>query len=225
MSELIVNLFEKEGGEFVSPPSLFSEKLTGIKAVLFDWDGVFNDGFKQPGDGSIFSEVDAMGTNLLRYALWRIYGHIPVSAIMTGENNPAALHLAQRESFHAVYSKMRNKGVAFSSFCNTYHCRAEEVLFFFDDVLDLDVARQCGARIMIGRSSNVMLRQFVKKSNLVDYITANDGQHHGLREGAEVVIGLLGQFDEVVHERMIFSENYQHYLTDRKKIETIHTEP
>ena len=70
MSEAIVKLFEKGGGEFVSPPSVFIDKLKKIKAVLFDWDGVFNDGFKRGVDGSIFSEVDAMGTNLLRYALW-----------------------------------------------------------------------------------------------------------------------------------------------------------
>jgi 3-deoxy-D-manno-octulosonate 8-phosphate phosphatase (KDO 8-P phosphatase) len=224
MSESIIKLFEKEGGEFVSPPSLFADKLKKIKAVLFDWDGVFNDGFKNAGDGSIFSEVDAMGTNLLRYALWRTHGQIPVSAIMTGENNPAAVHLARRESFHIVYSKIKNKAAMFASFCEGYKVHPSEVLFFFDDVLDLEVARLCGARIMIGRRSNVMLREFVKNSGFADYITHNDGGHHGLREGAELTIGLLGQFEDVVNNRMVFSQDYQNYLADRKKTELIHNE-
>ncbi|MEJ0055391.1 MAG: phosphatase [Bacteroidota bacterium] len=224
MSQDIIKLFEKEGGEFISPPSVFIDKLKNIKAVLFDWDGVFNDGFKNAGDGSIFSEVDAMGTNLLRYALWRIHGKIPVSAVMTGENNPAAVHLARRESFHVVYSKIRDKASMFKSFCETYKLRPSEVLFFFDDVLDLEVARQCGVRIMIGRRSNVMLREFAGKSGFADYITKNDGGYHGVREGAELSIGLLGQFDEVVNNRMVFSQNYQNYLADRRKVELIHNE-
>ncbi len=224
MNKTVVKLFKKGGGEFVSPPSVFTDKLKKIKAVLFDWDGVFNDGFKREKEGSIFSEIDAMGTNLLRFALWRMNGKIPVTAIITGENNPAALQLAQRESFNAVYSRMKNKAEAFGTFTKAYSLKADEVLFFFDDVLDLEVARQCGARILIGRSSNLMLRQFVKKSDLADYITHNDGHHHGLRESAELIIGLLDQFEEVVNNRMVFSENYQHYLADRKKIEVVHTE-
>lgn len=222
MSNAVVTLFEKGGGEFVSPPSVFIDKLKKIKAVLFDWDGVFNDGFKQGNAGSIFSEIDAMGTNLLRFALWRMNGALPVTAIITGENNPAALQLAQRESFHAVYSRMKNKAEALGAFTTTYGLKTDEVLFFFDDVLDLNVALHCGCRIQIGRGSNPMLNQFVKNSELTDYITANDGGHHGLREGAELVMGLIGQFEEVVKNRMTFSENYQSYLAARKKVETNH---
>src|SRR6185436_2368860 len=102
MSDSVIKLFEKGGGEFISPPSLFIDKLKKVKAVLFDWDGVFNNGFKQGDQGSIFSEVDAMGTNLIRFSLWRMNGVLPIAAIITGENNPAAIQLAQREKFHAV---------------------------------------------------------------------------------------------------------------------------
>ncbi|NOT73349.1 MAG: phosphatase [Cyclobacteriaceae bacterium] len=224
MSQIVLKYFEKEGGEFISPLSVFSTKVKKVKAILFDWDGVFNDGYKAGNEGSLFSEVDAMGTNLMRYALWRINGVVPVSAIITGENNPAALQLANRESFHAVYSKAKNKAKIFTTFCETHNFAPSEVLFFFDDVLDLEVARQCGARILIARKSNVMFNQFTKKSEFTDYATTNDGGHHAVREGCELIIGLLNQFDEVVKERMVFSDNYQQYLADRKKIETIHVE-
>ncbi len=224
MSENVVKLFEKEGGEFISPPSVFIDKLKRVKVVLFDWDGVFNDGTKRGNEGSIFSEVDAMGTNLLRYTLWRLHGKIPVSAIMTGEQNPLALHFAKRESFHAVYSGSKNKVESFAAFCQDHQHQPHEVLFFFDDVLDLEVALQCGARILVGRNSSLMLRKFVKDSGLADYITHNDGSRHGLREGAELVIGLLDQFETVVKSRMVFSEEYQTYLAQRRLIETVHTD-
>ncbi len=38
-------------------------RLARTKAVLFDWDGVFNDGFKDAEGGSSFSEVGSMGVN------------------------------------------------------------------------------------------------------------------------------------------------------------------
>ena len=220
MSEAIIKLFEQGGGEFVSPPSVFVDKLKKIKAVLFDWDGVFNDGFKKGTDGSIFSEVDAMGTNLLRFALWRVNGELPITTIITGENNPLAHALAQREHFHEVFSLAKNKAKIFHTFCEKHNLLPSEVLFFFDDILDLEVARQCNARIMIGRSSTLLLRDFAKKHSIADYITAHDGGRHGLREGCELVVGLLGQYEEVVKNRMVFSEEYQRYLAERKKVET-----
>lgn len=220
MSEAIVKLFEKGGGEFVSPPSVFIDKLKKIKAVLFDWDGVFNDGFKRGSDGSLFSEVDAMGTNLLRYALWRMNGALPVSAVITGELNPMAQSLSQRESFHEVYFHTKNKAIVFPAFCEKHNLKPEEVLFFFDDVLDIEVARRCGARIMIGRPASPLLKKYARDSSVADYITSCDGGRHGLREGCELVIGLLGMFDAVVKNRSIVSEDYTGYLGERQKIKT-----
>lgn len=218
----IADQYIQQGGEFVSPPSLFVEKLKAIRVVLFDWDGVFNNGTKHGDEGSIFSEVDAMGTNLLRYGLWRAYGAIPVSAIMTGENNPSAVHLASRECFTTVFTGTKNKGKAFKLFCEQNHCSPEQVLFFADDVLDLEVARQCGIRIIIGRKSGVMFKQWVRDNHLADYITACDGGNHGLREAAEMILSLSGWFGDVISNRMAFSENYQQYLIDRKNTETNH---
>src|SRR5436190_10827070 len=148
MSDTVIELFEQGGGEFISPPSVFIDRLKKVKAVLFDWDGVFNNGFKQGTFGSVFSEVDSMGTNMLRYALWRASSILPatailpVTAIITGETNPSALQLAQRESFHAVYSHIKNKGEVFARFLAEYKLQPSEVLFFFDDILDLSVAEQ-----------------------------------------------------------------------------------
>ena len=220
MSESIIKLFETGGGELVSPPSVFIDKLKKIKAILFDWDGVFNDGFKRGSEGSIFSEVDAMGTNLLRYALWKSKNELPITAVITGERNPLAHQLAEREHFHEVFFQSKNKGIVFTAFCAKYNLKPKEVLFFFDDVLDLEVARLCGASIMIGRPASPMLKKFSREAEVADYITACDGGRHGLREGCELVVGLLGMFDDVVKNRSTFSENYRAYLGARQKVTT-----
>lgn len=220
MSKEIIQLFESGGGEFFTPPSVFVARLAAIRAVLFDWDGVFNEGFKQGAEGSLFSEVDAMGTNLLRFALRKRNGKQPVTAVITGEENPPSQNLARREHFHAVYFQSKNKAGVFQQFCKTYTLQPEEVLFFFDDVLDLEVARQCGARIMIGRKAAPLLREFAKANAMVDYFTGCSGGDHGFREGCELIMGLIGQFDAVVKDRMAFSPEYQLYLEERQQIET-----
>jgi 3-deoxy-D-manno-octulosonate 8-phosphate phosphatase (KDO 8-P phosphatase) len=220
MSKEIVQLVESGGGEFFTPPSVLIQKLKSIRAVLFDWDGVFNAGFKQGEEGSPFSEVDAMGTNLLRYAFWKQNNKLPVVAVITGEENPPAKALGEREHFHRVYFKSKNKAKVFTLFCTTHGLKPDEVLFFFDDVLDLEVARQCGVRVMISRRATPLLNSFAKTHAMVDYLTGCDGGNHGLREGCEMVMGLLGQYAAVVRERMVFSADYQLYLDERQQIVT-----
>lgn len=220
MSKEIVELFESGGGEFFTPPSVFSTRLAEVRAVVFDWDGVFNEGFKQADGGSSFSEVDAMGTNMLRYALWKKHGKLPVTAVLTGEENQSAQTLAKREHFHTVYFQAKNKAAVFEKFCKTHSLRPGEVLFFFDDVLDLEVARQSGVRVMITRSSTPMLANFAKSNSMVDYLTGCTGGEHGLREGCELIIGLLGLYHTVISERMVYSSDYQLYLSERQAIVT-----
>lgn len=220
MSEAVVKLFQDGGGQFVTPPSVFIQKLNKIKAVVFDWDGVFNDGFKSGSDGSIFSEVDAMGSNLLRFTLWKRSGSLPITAVVTGENNPPAQALAQREHFHELYFLSKNKAAVLKAFCAKHNLSPDEVLFFFDDVLDIEMARQSGLRIMIGRTASPMLKSYAKENNVADYISAHDGGHHGVREGCELIIGLTGKFDEVVKDRSTFNESYKTYLAARQSVET-----
>jgi 3-deoxy-D-manno-octulosonate 8-phosphate phosphatase (KDO 8-P phosphatase) len=161
-----------------------------------------------------------MGANLLRFALWKRTGVQPVAGIITGERNPRAAAFGAREHVHEVISLAKDKGRAFDGFCGRHRIEPARVLFFFDDVLDLDVARRCGVRMMIGRNSAPLLRKFTRDNGLVDYVTAHSGGQHGLREACELVMGLLGLYDEVVAQRMEFADPYQAYLAERQAIAT-----
>jgi hypothetical protein len=44
--EQIETIFTKLGGQFMSSMEALEIKLGGIKAFVFDWDGVFNNGVK-----------------------------------------------------------------------------------------------------------------------------------------------------------------------------------
>lgn len=186
-----------------------------IKALLFDWDGVFNDGWKDLDGGSPFSEVGSMGVNMLRFALWLRNGANPPAAVLTGQLNPHAEKFVQRERFHGLYMGFINKLEAFGDFLKLHGLQAEEVAFFFDDAIDLDVARQCGLRVLIGRRGGERFTDHVVARGDADIVTTCSGGENGLREATEAVIELLGNFGGVFDQRAAYNETYQRYLRER----------
>jgi len=76
-------LFSGAGGRFCTPPKELQQKLSKARAIIFDWDGVFNNGAKSDSSGSPFSEPDAMGINLLRFSFWLSHHQIPPTAILS----------------------------------------------------------------------------------------------------------------------------------------------
>jgi len=187
------------------------KKMQRIRAFIFDWDGVFNNGHKTESGSSSFSEIDSMGTNLLRFSQYLLYQHNPPVAVISGENNHAAAFFAAREHFHALYHT-RNKIEALQHFCTAYSLEPAEVAFFFDDVLDLAVASVCGLRILVTQQASAMTRRFVVRKMLADYCTATDGLQHAVREGSELLMTLNGNFNDVLTHRIGNSDEYQAYL-------------
>lgn len=200
-----------------SEPELL-RRLARTKAVILDWDGVFNDGFKDAEGGSPFSEVGSMGVNLLRFALWLRNGHLPKAAVITGQHNPYAERFAQRERLHGVYMGFTNKPEAFDAFLAKHGLQADEVAFFFDDVLDLPVAARCGLRVMIGSPVTAWLVEQAIARGEVDLVTGNSGGNNGLREATDAVMALLGVGRDVLAHRATYSGTYQRYLGERQAV-------
>ena len=213
--------FTTHGLRVIGSEKELLRRLARTKAALFDWDGVFNDGFKDSEGGSPFSEVGSMGVNLLRFALWLRNGHLPRAAVITGQHNPYAERFAQRERLHGVYMGFTNKPEAFDAFLAKHGLQADEVAFFFDDVLDLPVAARCGLRIMIGSPVTAWLVEQVIARGEVDIVTSNSGGSNGLREATDAVMALLGVGRDVLAHRAGYTETYQRYLGERQAVEPV----
>jgi 3-deoxy-D-manno-octulosonate 8-phosphate phosphatase (KDO 8-P phosphatase) len=216
----VESIFREAGGEFVTPFHSFKEKLDGIKAFIFDWDGVFNDGYKDHQASSNFSEVDAMGTNLLRFSRWLDKKVMPFTAIMSGERNQLSFQFTIREHFHQAYFKVVNKKFAFEHFIKVHSLKPEEVAFIFDDVLDLSIASVAGIRILINRKSNPLFKNYVIGNKLADYVTGASSGEFAVRELCELLIGVTGNYNKVVENRFKFSADYKKYLEERQAIDT-----
>ena len=211
----IESLFAAKGGEFILSPAGITEKLHNLKAIILDWDGVFNDGKKFGNEGSPFTEVDSMGLNMLRFSYYLKYGFVPAIFIVTGENNLTAIELSKREHFNGVYIKMKKKTQALAHINTNFNLKNDALGFVYDDILDLGLAGAVALRFYVKRDANLLLSNYIAKHKLADYNTGNSGSNHAVREVSELAIGLMGNYNDVVRQRIEFSPSYQNYLSSR----------
>jgi 3-deoxy-D-manno-octulosonate 8-phosphate phosphatase (KDO 8-P phosphatase) len=208
------------GGTFVIPSEEIRASLTGIRLFIFDWDGVFNDGIKTGESGSTFSEIDSMGINMLRFSYYLKYKRIPLVFIITGMNNYSALEFSKREHFDGIFMNLKNKRSGLDSICETFKVTPDDAAFFFDDVIDLEVARKCKLALFVDNKSNPLLLNYIKLNNIASYITGSPAGHHAVREICELLVGLNGNYDQAVTLRSGFSGEYEEYLRTRNEIVT-----
>lgn len=222
------SIYSNLGGKLITPIEQLRERITKIRLLVFDWDGVFNSGTKGKSKYSTFCEPDMMGINLLRYSLYLSNlksgkdekEAMPKLVIITGQKNENAELVALRERYNAIYFRSIKKQTALNHFCESQNISTEEIGFFFDDVLDLSIAERSGIRILIKRKNSPLFEFFCIENNCVDYITSDQGGNYALREATELLIALLTDINHIFRSRINFDDEYQHYLKHLSTIET-----
>ncbi len=212
--------FIQAGGHFLVSDYEIAEYLSDIHAFIFDWDGVFNNGSKDSERGSIFSEADSMGCNMLRFNQWRISKSIPLFFIITGENNKTAVEFARREHFNGVFSRSLDKRKALEYIMKTYHVSFKEMAFVFDDIADIGAAGMCKLSFCVRRKSSPLFTDYLIEHSICQYITGSEGGNHAVREISELLMGLTGQYNATISERIEFNIEYQHFLSEKISINT-----
>ncbi len=207
------NIFK---GQFLTEPTEIQARLTNIRAILTDWDGVFNNGVKSEKHPSHYSEIDSMGTNLMRYSFWLKTQEVVPFVIITGANNPVAIELSKREKFTQMYSHILHKEEALWHFCEHNNLKPENIAFIFDDANDLQVAKQCGLRFAVKRLVTPLFTEFVQENNLADYLTEAEGGKNAVREITELIMYLQGNYKTVLEDRMEFNTSYRAYWQARQ---------
>jgi 3-deoxy-D-manno-octulosonate 8-phosphate phosphatase (KDO 8-P phosphatase) len=77
-------------------------------------------------------------------------------------------------------------------------------------------------RIFIPRNANPLFNEYILKHHLADYKTGSAGGNGAVREACELMIGLNGNYEQVITERKNFSETYSDYLALRKSTTPIY---
>jgi 3-deoxy-D-manno-octulosonate 8-phosphate phosphatase (KDO 8-P phosphatase) len=214
----VTSAFTALGGQFVLKSEKIKEKLSGIKAFIFDWDGVFNKGFKSKSAPTLFAEPDAAGLNLLRLSFFISRGAIPPCAIITGEDNPGAVYFSQRDFFNGVYMKVLRKPAAMAHFCSRHQLTPAQVAFIFDDINDIALAKECGLRFMVKKSANPVFRSMAVKNKWCDYLTGNEQDNYPIREICELIMALNGTYEQSLLSRIAIDDTYNKYLKAKRDI-------
>ncbi len=206
-------------GKVIENPVTFAEKLKKVRALVFDWDGIFNNGVKGQTP-STFSEIDSMGINMLRFGYYLLHNQNPITAIVTGERNETAIQWAEREHFHSVYLKVKNKADILDGLEKENNIHRDEILFVFDDIHDLSLAVECGAKFLVRNKGARSLSRYCQKMKFCDYVTKNPGGDHALREISETVLNTLDLFEKTIKYRMKFKGIYYDYWQLRNSVKT-----
>lgn len=212
---------EQLGAEFGISIAELAERASQWSGFLWDWDGVFNTGYKTKEQGSGFNEADSMGINMLRFGYWLKNGKMPFTAIITGEENPTAIHFAQREHFNAICLKFSHKTEALEILEKKYLLDSQRIAFVFDDVLDVALAQKVSGRFLVKRNSAPFFVEYAKKHEICDYITASQSGEGAIREICELILSIIDSYDKTISERIAYSSSYQKYLSERNALETI----
>ena len=96
--------------------------------------------------------------------------YLPNSFIITGQGNDAARYFCKRENFHSMVQGALYKKDVFLQLCDDFEFRPEEAVFFFDDVLGLNVCRLVGLRAQILHGYSPLFDAFVVSHDLADMI-------------------------------------------------------
>jgi YrbI family 3-deoxy-D-manno-octulosonate 8-phosphate phosphatase len=154
------------------------EKISKIKIVLTDIDGVLTDGGLYYNDDGIvmkkFFVKDGMGAVLLKEKGIEV-------GIVTSDNSDIALARGKRLKLDLVYNSARDKKEIMNEVCFVRNLEPENIAFIGDDVNDLGILQMAG----LSACPNDAIEEV---KDIVDYVCKKDGGQGAFRELANMII-------------------------------------
>ena len=157
-----------------------------IKAFAFDIDGVATDGsILALPDGDLLRTYDAKDGFALRMAAMKGY---PIAVITGGRSESIRKRmLTSGVKADDVFLHCRDKREEFGIFCQRYNLKAEEVMFFGDDLPDIPLMRLSGCGVCPSDAVE-------EAKAAADWISSRPGGKGCLREGIETVLRAQGNW-------------------------------
>ena len=161
--------------------------LLKIKAFAFDIDGVATDGsILCTTDGDLLRIYDAKDGFAIRMAVMQGY---PVAVITGGSSESIRKRmLASGLKPEDVFLHCRNKMDEFHQFCERYDLQPEDVMYFGDDVPDIELLQAAGCGVC---PSDAM----EEAKAAADIVSSKPGGKGCLREVIENTLRAQGKWD------------------------------
>lgn len=158
--------------------------LKGIKAFVFDVDGVLTDGgILATLDGELlrtFNSKDGFGLRMASMHNYKL-------GVITGGRSESIRKRFGQCGIPAenIYLGSRDKIEDFEDFCKRFDLKAEEVMYFGDDLPDAPVMKICGCGVCPSDAVDQVIE-------IADYVCSKPGGRGCAREAIEMTMKVQG---------------------------------
>lgn len=163
------------------------ERLSRIKLMVFDVDGVLTDGSLWYGEqGEIFkrfSALDGHGLKMLTTSGIKV-------ALVTGREGPIVDRRAAELGLGDVLQNVRDKGAALNELVARHHLTLEEAGFMGDDLIDLPAMQRAGLAASVPNAPAYVIQA-------AHWVASSPGGQGAARECCDLILaaqGRLGHF-------------------------------
>jgi len=164
------------------------EKLSKIKLLLLDVDGVLTDGriiYDSRGrDLKFFDVHDGLGVYLLNKAGIK-------TILITAKSSRTIIPRARDMRVEAVYSDISPKTKVLDKILKKYNVTTQELCFVGDDLVDLCLMKRVGFPIAVFNACSD-----IKKA--AAYITIKHGGRGAVREVCELILKAQGKWHDML---------------------------
>lgn len=166
---------------------MMENRLKGIKAFVFDVDGVLTDGgILSDLSGELFRTFDSKDGFALRMAYMHGYR---LGVISGGRSESIRKRFSQcGMKPEDVYLGSRDKIEDFEDFRRKYDLGPEEIMYFGDDLPDIPVMKACGCGVAPSDAVDDVLEA-------ADYVSPKPGGKGCVRHTVELVMKLQGTWE------------------------------
>ena len=165
-------------------------KMSKIKMILMDVDGVLTDGSIVFGSNELeiksFNVQDGLGITLARLGGLK-------TGIITGRKSEVVERRGKELKFDVISQGSFNKYPEFQKIKEEYSFSNEEICYIGDDLLDISILREVGFSVAPANA-----RDEVKA--ICDYVTVAKGGNGAVREVVDKILIRQNKFDAIIKD-------------------------
>jgi len=167
-------------------------KLSRVKMLLLDVDGVLTDGqitYTDSGEQiKSFNSRDGLGLRLLMDSNIKV-------GIVTGRKSKALSHRLKNLGIDLVFDGIKDKAAAFAAIIDQTKIQPLNIGFMGDDLIDLPAMILAGVSFTVPEAPEEV-------KNLACMITSARGGHGAVREVCEAILKAKGLWENILNKYM-----------------------
>jgi len=165
----------------------FKQRLTRIKTILFDIDGVVTDGkIFVLENGEAIRNVNSKDGYALHLAVQKGYR----LGVISGGNNVGLKQLFIRTGINDVFINAHDKEAVYEEYIKTHGLKEEEILFVGDDLPDHGIMKRVGLAVCPNDAA-------IEIKEICQYISPKNGGDGCMRDIIEQVMRVQGAWEIV----------------------------